>query len=130
MKNWERNIKALADKNKQLADEIKTRILQGKENSVQIQETGNGNKVLTVARDGYIWYLNSRLDPDSVSNLYADRYESKPFYRYFIFGFSDGMAVRKILQKCIATSNWWSFVFCLRMTYFIRKFVKNSQMKL
>ena len=100
MKNWERNIKALADKNKQLADEIKTRILQGKENSVQIQETGNGNKVLTVARDGYIWYLNSRLDPDSVSNLYADRYESKPFYRYFIFGFSDGMAVRKILQKC------------------------------
>ncbi len=100
MENWERNIRALASKNERLADEIRTRILQRKENSVQVQDIGNGRKVLTVTRDGYTWHLNSRLDPDSASNLYADRYDCKPFYRYFVFGFSDGMAIRKLLEKC------------------------------
>lgn len=99
MDNWKKNVKALADKNKKLADEIESRIHEKKENKIQVQETGSGKKVLAAIRDGYTWYLNSRLDPDSASGLFADRYEMKPFCRYFIFGFSDGSAVRKLLEK-------------------------------
>ena len=99
MDNWKKNVKALADKNKKLADEIESRIHEKKENKIQVQETGSGKKVLAAIRDGYTWYLNSRLDPDSASGLFADRYEMKPFCRYFIFGFSDGSTVRKLLEK-------------------------------
>lgn len=99
MENWEKNIKALAEKNEGLADEIKARILREQESKIQVMETGNGTKTLTLVREGYTWHLNSRLDPEGASRLYADRYEKKPFCRYFIFGFSDGCVVRSLLEK-------------------------------
>lgn len=100
MERWEKNIKALAGKNEVLADKIRQMITENQTGHVQTKELENGRKILTVARDGYVWHLNSRLDPEGAANLYAERYEIKPFYKYFIFGLSDGLAVRKFLDKC------------------------------
>ena len=85
MERWEKNIKALADKNEVLADKIRQMITENQTGHVQTKELENGRKILTVARDGYVWHLNSRLDPEGAANLYAERYEIKPFYKYFIF---------------------------------------------
>ena len=100
MERWEKNIRALAYKNKKLADEMKRFIPQDVIEHVQVQRLENDKKILTIERDGYTWCLNSRLDPEGATDLYAGRYQIKPFYRYFIFGFSDGTAVRKLLEHC------------------------------
>lgn len=104
MEKWKENVKALAFKNKLLADEIEQLIVQDAVRDVKTTELENGRKVMTVERDDYVWHLNSRLDPEGAAGLYADRYEIRPFYRYFIFGFSDGLAIRKLLRKCDASN--------------------------
>ena len=100
MKIWEKNIKALSYKNQTLADEIKRVILQNEIRRVQAKELENGERVLTVEKDGHTWYLNSRLDPGGASDLYAKRYPVKPFYRYFLFGMSDGRVIRNLYEQC------------------------------
>lgn len=100
MEKWEKNIRALAEKNELLAERMKEIILQDKIEKVQAKELDNGEKILTVERNGYLWHLNSRLDPEGAADLYAKRYEIKPFYKYFIFGLSDGRAIRKLLDQC------------------------------
>ena len=100
MELWEKNIRALTGKNEMISERIRQQILQQQGNGIQIQTLNPGREVITVTRDGYTWYLNSRLDPDGAADLYARRYTVKPFYKYFIFGFGDGRAVRKLLEKC------------------------------
>lgn len=100
MNYWANNIKALSRKNKRLADELERLDLQEKNGYVRAKELQNGAKILEIEESGHIWHLNSRLDPEGAAELYAQRYSVKPFYRYFIFGFSDGRAIRKLLEKC------------------------------
>lgn len=100
MEIWRKNLKALSYKNKKLADKLEEMILLDNIQKVQSEEISGGEKILTVRKEDYMWRLNSRLDPEGASNLYADRYSAKPFYRYFIFGFSDGRIVKKLLEKC------------------------------
>lgn len=104
MERWEKNVRALAYKNKQLAEEMKSLILQNADSRVHAVEVSDSRKILTLERDGYTWRLNSGLDPEGAAGLYAERYTVKPFYRYFIFGFSDGLAVRKLLERCDDTN--------------------------
>lgn len=104
METWKRNVKALAYKNKKLAEEMENLISQAKKRHVCAMEIDNGEKILTIERDGYIWRLNSGLDPEGAAGIYAERYTVKPFYRYFIFGFSDGRAIRKLLEHCDDTN--------------------------
>lgn len=100
MEKWEKNIRALAEKNELLAERMKEIILEDKADRVRVKKSDSGKKILTIKRNGYIWNLNSRLDPEGAADLYAKRYEIKPFYKYFIFGLSDGLIVQKILDKC------------------------------
>lgn len=100
MNYWENNIKALSRKNRRLADEMEQFAFQEKKSNVRTKTLQNGVKILEIEENGYIWNLNSRLDPEGAADLYAKRYQVKPFYRYFIFGFSDGRAIRKILKQC------------------------------
>lgn len=104
MEQWEKNLKILATKNKKLAEVIRQIIEEEQDTNVLTQEVENGNRILGICHNGRIWYLNSRLDPEGAAGLFADRYEIKPFYRYFVFGFSDGRAVRKLLEKCDETN--------------------------
>ncbi len=100
MEIWKKNLSALAERNKCLADKLEQIILQGDSSEVSIKVTDSGEKVLEIVKDGYIWGLNSRLDPKGAAAIYARRYKIKPFDRYFIFGFSDGLAVRNLLRQC------------------------------
>lgn len=100
MEKWEKNIRALAEKNELLAERMKEIISEDKADRVRVKKSDSGKKILAIERNGYIWNLNSRLDPEGAADLYAKRYEIKPFYKYFIFGLSDGLVVQKILDKC------------------------------
>lgn len=100
MERWEKNLSALNEKNAETAEILKQAILQNTESGVQVKKLDNGVRVLAMERNNYIWHMNSRLDPDSAANLYVERYPIKPFYIYFIFGFSDGKVIRKFLEKC------------------------------
>ena len=100
MEKWEKNIRALAEKNELLAERMKEIILEDKADRVQVKKSDSGKEILAIERNGYIWNLNSRLDPEGAADLYAKRYEIKPFYKYFIFGLSDGLVVQKILDQC------------------------------
>lgn len=71
---------------------------------IHIYPAENGDKVIGIEKDQHLWYLNSRLDPDYAANVYADRYQTRIFGTYFIFGLSDGRHIRKILEKCDNTN--------------------------
>lgn len=100
MKRWERNIRALAQRNWQTAAVLEQRILKDNTYSIQAEKLNDNTSILKLSKDGYQWRLNSCLDPQTASKLYADQYQVKPFYRYFIFGFSDGRIIRQLLEKC------------------------------
>ena len=100
MKRWERNIRALAQRNWQTAAVLEQRILKDNAYSIQAEKLNDNTSILKLSKDGYQWRLNSCLDPQTASKLYADQYQVKPFYRYFIFGFSDGRIIRQLLEKC------------------------------
>ena len=68
--------------------------------SVVIEETVDGKKIICRVRDGYEWRLNSIYDTDKAAELYADRYEKIQDYSVVcIYGISDGMAIRKMLAN-------------------------------
>lgn len=100
MKVWENNLDILALKNKSMSEEIRRVIEQEEIDNVFSKELENGNVILGVHKAGRSWYLNSKLDPEGASGIYADRYQVKPFYRYLVFGFGDGRVVRNLLRKC------------------------------
>ena len=70
MELWEKNIRALTGKNEMISERIRQQILQQQGNGIQIQTLNPGREVITVTRDGYTWYLNSRLDPDGAADLF------------------------------------------------------------
>lgn len=68
--------------------------------SVVIEETVDGKKIICRVRDGYEWRLNSIYDSEKAAELYADRYEKIQDYCVVcIYGISDGMAIRKMLAN-------------------------------
>ncbi len=68
------------------------------------EQAKDGNVVLFRIVNSRKWYLNSRLNPEMASEIYADRYEIQPYGVYFVFGFSDGRCVRRLLNKCDDTN--------------------------
>ena len=71
---------------------------------IHIYPAENGDKIIGIEKDQHLWYLNSRLDPDYAADVFADRYQTRIFGTYFIFGLSDGKHIRKILEKCDNTN--------------------------
>ena len=71
---------------------------------IGVKETPLGNQILVVNKDGRLWNLNSRLDPETVSAIYAETCEIKKFGVYFVFGCSDGRHIREIMKKCDDTN--------------------------
>lgn len=104
MEQWRENIKALAQKNKRLADELERIITEDETSDVEVFELDDGHLILGFTREEHTWYLNSKLDPEGVASIYADRYEIQPFYRYLFFGISDGLVFRQFMDRC-DTSN-------------------------
>lgn len=71
---------------------------------IHVYPSETGDQVIGIEKDQHIWYLNSRLDPDYAAAIYAERYQTRIFGTYFIFGLSDGKHIRKILEKCDNTN--------------------------
>ena len=104
MRPFDKNMEALK-KNCPYIDEIIRKILMDSvAGIVGVEQAKNGMPVLRRISEGRKWYLNSRLDPEMAATIYADRYQPQNYRTYFIFGFSDGRCIRKILQKCDDTN--------------------------
>lgn len=58
-----------------------------------------GETVPVVRRNGRLWYLNSRYDAEAAAETFAQRYrQARPYVVYYVFGFSDGRAIRAMLS--------------------------------
>lgn len=64
----------------------------------------NDEKVIALERENRTWYLNSRLDPNYAAQIYSERYPSRVYETYIVFGFGDGKHVRKLMDKCDETN--------------------------
>lgn len=100
MEIWKRNLEKLKKKNPRIAAELEELILQNHNGSVCVEKLNDHVSILSVKRAEQNWRLNSRLDPQTASELYVKRCRINPFCRYFIFGFSDGRIVRNLLEAC------------------------------
>lgn len=101
MNMFEKNIATIEKKYFYIGKNIQQKKIESK---VGIEQTVDGDIVIYRMVNNRKWYLNSKLEPDKASQLYADRYEVKPYGVYFIFGFSDGKSIRKLLEKCDDTN--------------------------
>lgn len=58
-----------------------------------------GEIIPVVYSQGRTWYLNSRYDAAAAAELFAERYRQvRPYFVYYVFGFSDGRAIRAMLS--------------------------------
>lgn len=65
----------------------------------RIAYTRKGEAVPVIRHNGRVWYMNSRYDADHAARILGERYrEQKPYHVYYVFGFSDGRAVRELLS--------------------------------
>ncbi len=97
-------MKKLLEKNRSILEKRYPKVLEKLEqpddrDQVRIEKTRDGEPVLAIAHNNRIWFLNSRLNPLRAAQIYAKRYSMRAFGTYFIFGFSDGMHIRAVLQK-------------------------------
>lgn len=97
-------MKKLLEKNRSILEKRYPKVLEKLEqpddrDQVRIEKTRDGEPVLAIAHNNRIWFLNSRLNPLRAAQIYAKRYSMRAFGTYFIFGFSDGMHIRALLQK-------------------------------
>lgn len=77
----------------------------GKRKEIFIGRAEDGEGIIGVRQDGREWYLNSRYDTGYAAEVYAKRYQIRPYGTYFLFGFSDGKYIRAFLQKCDDTNH-------------------------
>lgn len=71
---------------------------------VGVRKSSVGTELLMLVKDHRIWNLNSRLDPETAADIYAEACQIKKFGVYLIFGFLDGRHIRHILKKCDSTN--------------------------
>lgn len=104
MNLFKQNIMVMQKKYPYFSEKIQKIDIRQVENKVGVEQTADGNIVMFQIIKDRKWYFNSRLEPDMASQLYADRYEIKPYGVYFVFGFADGRSIRKLLRKCDNTN--------------------------
>lgn len=77
------------------------------ENNVKIKKTKYGENIIVVDQ-GQETILNSAVDPEYASDVYANGYakELKEFDVMIIFGFSDGRIIRKLAEQVSETVNF------------------------
>lgn len=64
-----------------------------------IQYSRKNEAVPVIHHNGRVWYLNSRYDAARAAKILGERYcEKKSYFVYYVFGFSDGRAVRELLS--------------------------------
>lgn len=64
-----------------------------------IQYTRKGEAIPVIRHNERAWYLNSRYDAAHAAKILGERYrEKKPYFVYYVFGFSDGRAIRELLS--------------------------------
>lgn len=76
-------------------------------NKVSLKDSACGDKILAINLEEEI-ILNSAVDPEYASNVYASGY-AKELHDYdvmVIFGFSDGRIIRKLLERVSETVNF------------------------
>ena len=104
MNLFEENMISMEKKYPYACEKIKQIDIKDVEKKAGVEQTLDGNIVLFQIFNNRKWYLNSRLEPDVASQIYADRYKIYPYGIYFIFGFSDGKSIRNLLKKCDDTN--------------------------
>ena len=104
MNLFEQNMKVLQKKYPYASEKIVKIDIKEVEKRVGVEQTADGNIVLFQMESNRKWYLNSRLEPDMASQLYAERYEIQKYGVYFVFGFADGRSIRNLLKKCDDTN--------------------------
>lgn len=101
---FEKNITLIDRKYPYVSELVKQVDLNEAGKKVGIEQTTDGQLILFKTVNNRKWYLNSRLNPEMASKLYADRYKIQPYEMYFVFGFADGRSIKKLLEKCDATN--------------------------
>lgn len=104
MEIFQRNMEALDKKYHYLAQEIRKINIDNLKERIFIEQTSNGMKILCVMYKGRTWCLNSKWNPEIAAEIYAERYQIRLYQEYFVFGFSDGRCIRRLLEKCDDTN--------------------------
>ena len=104
MNMFERNLELLEEKYPLLAEELRGIDIDEDSQAVDILTDTQGKQIITLEREGRRWYLNSRLDAQTVAQIYADGCEVKDYGVYFLFGFADGLHIEGLLSKCNDTN--------------------------
>lgn len=96
--------------NEKVIERLMPKILEigetsGKGKDIFAGRAEDGESIIGVRQDGREWYLNSRYDTGYAAEVYAERYQIRPYGTYFLFGFSDGKHIRAFLQKCDDTNH-------------------------
>lgn len=110
MEILEDNKKALEEKNPGIIERIKALDIDGVVGRIGVCETMSGEQIPQIRRAERWWHLNSRLNPEVAAAYYAERYPARLYQVYFIFGFSDGRHIRRMLAQCDETNR---IVVCL-----------------
>lgn len=104
MSIFEKNLESLEEKYPLLVEELRGINIDEDGQFIQIVTDSQGTEVISLQREGRRWYLNSRLDAQTVAQIYADGCEVKDYGVYFLFGFADGLHINALLSKCNNTN--------------------------
>lgn len=130
---FESNIAVLEKKYRYLTEKIRELNIEEIEKNVSIERAVNGQKVICRSSGGRRWRLNSRLNPGEAADIYAERYQMRPYGIYFVFGFSDGRHLRSLLQQCDDTNSIVVYepdleLFCVACHFFdIRDLIEDKR---
>jgi len=104
MELFQKNMTALNAHYVRLPQKMKEIDIEQVAKRIGVRETPLGNEILIMEKNGRLWNLNSRLDPETVAIIYAESCQIKKFGIYMVFGFMDGRHIRNILKKCDETN--------------------------
>lgn len=90
------NKKILEEKYTVLLDELNETVI---DSSMEIVESLDGKKIVKITKDNHEWYLNSKNYPEEAADIFAKRYSPRIYGQYYVFGFSDGRCIRKMIEE-------------------------------
>lgn len=98
MNYFEKNIEVLKESFPYIVDLISEyqACEEGEENHVYWDEDLDGNEILAVEKEGYLWYLNSRYHSADLVEKWCERHRRKNYFEpELVFGLANGDYLRK-----------------------------------
>ena len=83
MNIFEQNLKVMEGKYPSLVEELREINMNESGQFIQVLTDSQGKKIISLQHEGRRWYLNSRLDAQTVAQIFADGCEVKDYGVYF-----------------------------------------------